>query len=352
MDRGFMAAVAAAAAPRSQQYQAQEGQSQRGAAQFIPRSLVHMEKICAEYEKAMLATAENVGKAEVRARLYDGIWYPVHHFKALKRHGLDERISLLARQRAFLDGRVALGVFERCPSKLGPLSFRLVEGFTPSEGLNALDGGLSILDCGTVCVLADFRALQDVLGTEKFNRLFSKKLLFDLNSLMELRKRKEIKDESELQEGDSCYFQSIKTSTDASGKEIPGYVDTHPFDHGRGWNVICRGGNEKEKTYLGFGLPASKPVKGKDIEDALFDAYLEEPFLAEEAIPPAVLQQTPRKKPVQITREQFDAAPPLEEQIHPKSRLHPVVIQYDLEKIQQLIDADIEEVEAVFARFK
>jgi hypothetical protein len=349
----------AAASVSRQQGRVPEIQEQRlTSKRFIPLAIKHMERICSDgYDRTMLATAENVGKTtKDLLRLNAGIWYPRDCFKALKRQDFQDHIVWLAKEEAFVNGWADADSFEAeeySDERLviyKPRSFRLKEGVKPSSALTALDQKLSILDCGTVCILAYFRALHDVLRTEKFDQLFSKEFLFNyhLGSLENLiLDNVAIRDESEIQEGDICRFENIGKSTSEAGKTIPGYHETHPFDHGGGWNVLRSGG-----AYLGFGLPTSKPVKGKDIEDALFQAYLEKPFLEEEAIPPAVWEAIPQVKPVHITREEFDAAPSCGKQIHQKSKLSPHIVRFDLKKIQALMDADIDKVEAVFASFK
>lgn len=110
--------------------------------------------------------------------LSKGIFYPHEYYAALKATNQAEQIATLKKTDSFYQGFVSPDHF-RIDTTLGPMmenlcgSFRLKENVRPSEALKAAVEGPSIILCGVVCQIARMLAVQEVLGTEKFDALFA-----------------------------------------------------------------------------------------------------------------------------------------------------------------------------------
>ena len=59
------------------------------------------------------------------------------------------------------------------PSGKKVAGFVLKEGVLPNDALHAIEDGLSLFGCAEVCQIAQYAAIEDVLGTSKFNALFA-----------------------------------------------------------------------------------------------------------------------------------------------------------------------------------
>lgn len=98
-----------------------------------------------------------------------GIWYPNDYNDFL----LNNHKSM---PQEYWTGYANDGYFE----KVGRFTFALKEGKSASEAIEAMLQGPSILDCGNAIVLAYYKALLDVIGSQKFDALFSDDLFWKL----------------------------------------------------------------------------------------------------------------------------------------------------------------------------
>ena len=167
---------------------------------------------------------------------------------------------------------------------------------TPSELLEAFFVGPTMADCGSLLQACMYRAIEQLVGTDKFNNYFSTPLtpftitpyLFDpvlgddpscgnplywffedfkMNTLSQLTgvpAAKESLDESEVEAGDVLHLQGVTR-----------YGEKHLSGAEQGWNLICAGKNgEGENLYLGFGTDEFKePLTYSQVKGLLVTGY-------------------------------------------------------------------------------
>ena len=180
--------------------------------------------------------------------------------------------------------------------KIDGCFFQALEGSTPSEALSAFFSGPTFAECGNVLQACIYRAIEEMVGTQEFNRIFGAALTpflitqilynkiysaiekpdysldFRSNAGNPLLFLFDVQDEdlteSEIQLGDILYIKGV----DKYGKK-------HLSGDGTGWNVICVGKNaENENLYLGFGPDSfNQPLTYKQIKSLLTRFYNEQP---------------------------------------------------------------------------
>jgi hypothetical protein len=131
-----------------------------------------LQEICAE-NKHRLEKCD--GDVQLLSK---GIYYPHEYYNALKRTNHLEQIETLKKTDSFYHGYLSSEHFSIDVS-LGPMmenccgSFLLRENVRPSEALKAVREGPSLILCGVICQIARLLAVQEILGTEKFDILFA-----------------------------------------------------------------------------------------------------------------------------------------------------------------------------------
>ncbi|WP_252178293.1 DnaA/Hda family protein [Endozoicomonas sp. 4G] len=179
-------------------------------------------------------------------------------------------------------------------------------GRTPSECLNAFFHGPTIADCATTILACQYRAIESIIGTDEFNRIFgapvskfrisrtimshtSKKnasnfenipgnltpidfsnpiynLFHDLNRIDETSPDSTVRELSELdiKKGDLIYIQGVAI-----------YTEKHKSGTAIGFNLICTGQNSSgQNLYLGFGPDKFDEPKTYDqVKKILIDGY-------------------------------------------------------------------------------
>lgn len=126
-------------------------------------------------------TSDNINRKGYKENLQllaKGISYPIDYFNALTETRQQQRIDFFRDRNNFYHGFASAKHFEMIPDnathsgkKVG--CFILKNGVLPSEALKALREGLSLVGCAEVCQIAQYGAIEDILGTEKFNMLFA-----------------------------------------------------------------------------------------------------------------------------------------------------------------------------------
>lgn len=107
-----------------------------------------------------------------------GIFYPNSYFERLKAKGQTRRLEWLRERGHFYHGFAPKSHFTHLSSATSPtkkefMGYQLKPGKLPSESLKALRTGLTLLGCGEACQLAQYEALNEILGDDKFNALFA-----------------------------------------------------------------------------------------------------------------------------------------------------------------------------------
>jgi len=340
---------------------------------FVDLTIKHFEQIAADHykRKQSVENASTDSKIEdINAMLGKGLWYPPDYYLALNKFKQTKRLTWLISHNTFYHGYAPASFFEhvedtKSPSKKRICTFDLKKGVSPTTALEALNKEFSLIDCGTALNVACLFSLREVIGEEKFNFLFEYDSPFrlrispDCHSINRLFQRVVIEGEDSIERGDLCSFENIANQY-KDGKFI-GYTPKHPAEAGRALNVLCVS-NEIEKKYLGLGL-SPEGVNSNGIKRTLFELFNDDPI--EEGIFSKQLweyiyqnhfyqqreiniQLINSLKTVKITWEEFQGMQSRNGTIEP---LDLVVLRPDVERIEQLVQAPLENIREVFARF-
>ncbi|WP_422410694.1 MULTISPECIES: ATP-binding protein [unclassified Endozoicomonas] len=175
-------------------------------------------------------------------------------------------------------------------------------GRTPSECLNAFFHGPTISDCATTILACQYRAIESIIGTDEFNRIFGApvskfrisctimshtsknssslaniaeklepidlsnpiyNLFHDLNRTDDTCPVRKLS-ERDIKKGDLIYIQGVAI-----------YMEKHKFGTAIGFNLICTGQNSSgQNLYLGFGPDKFDEPKTYDqVKKILIDGY-------------------------------------------------------------------------------
>ncbi len=199
------------------------------------------------------------GFTEDSQLLTNGIFYPADYFEALKKAAKSSLSEYLRNTNAFFHGYTSPRHFDLVNDRLSPSGkkvacFVLKNGVLPSEALHAMKNGLSLLGCGEVCQIAQYAAVEDVLGVEKFNALFSSDSPTPLmigarvpeNPIARLRLYLMQVDppQAQIQKGDQVFIQNVNT-----------YPFKHVLSHAQAFNVLCLNATPGCQKFTGLGLP-------------------------------------------------------------------------------------------------
>ncbi|WOG28092.1 ATP-binding protein [Endozoicomonas sp. 8E] len=174
-------------------------------------------------------------------------------------------------------------------------------GHTPSERLNAFFHGPTLADCATALLACQYRAIESIIGTDEFNRIFGApvakfrisctisqsyykftngaenlkpieisnpiyNLFYNLSYLDETRIASADKELSkrDFKKGDIIYIAGVKD-----------YSKKHKVGNATGFNLICTGQNSSgQNLYLGFGPDKFDEPKTYDqVKKILIDGY-------------------------------------------------------------------------------
>ncbi len=208
--------------------------------------------------------------------LQRGIFYPQDYYKALKENNQNERLEHLYQRDSFYHGFLNTKHFKLAEDKSSPsgkmvLNFILKDGVDSVEALLSIRKNLSLIGCGEVCQVAQYEAVLEIIGPEKFKILFSADSTTPLmigsklnnNPIARLRTYfvKENPQLETIRKGDQLYFQNIGI-----------YVDKHLNGQCRGYNVICVDDSSEDPKFTTLGLPPGGLTKA-EMEETLRSDY-------------------------------------------------------------------------------
>lgn len=193
-----------------------------------------------------------------RALLNAGVYCSNDYYELLKQTPGDnakKRLEIFIEQGAFFQGKAPKEYFERIKDKdsvTGNLlnGFQVAKGKLPSEALASILGPnkkLTLVSCIEVCQLAYIKALLDVLGEEKFNKIFAADGKYPLSIGAK-----------------SSYAPFLMQKSDPTDVRVGDWLNvlTHPLFLFKHWNsdsrgipILFQGGNNDTARYVGFGLP-------------------------------------------------------------------------------------------------
>lgn len=193
-----------------------------------------------------------------------GVWYGADYGAALAAKNQIIKLHDLRESKAFMYGLLPVQFFEPIFEEDGmqrAWAFLVRKDQLPSEALKAAMKGLSIIDCGMACQISRYKGLCDILGVEKFNRLFSEPHGCRMNLGYNI--------------DDECqpmrYFVSFTQTDDQAvsgsfgnrpikvGQLIffhgaPLFRYKHPFSHLSGFNLVCSSDQPGKQLYMGHGV--------------------------------------------------------------------------------------------------
>ncbi len=230
----------------------------------IPDIRKQLQKRVVETVKEIVAFS-NEALAQNRAP-GKGIFYPTDYFDKLKATGNVKRLEFMKAKYHFVHGYLPPKLFEIMDNQTAPSGkqriYTLKEGVKPSEALRALKGEeLFILGCGEVCQIAQWDAICQLLGEEKFDTLFSRETktpfkLGNTSHLPSLLSLKECQEESSIGLGDLVCFYSVTA-----------YIEKHPLGLSRAFNTICI----DDMKFTSLGLPAEGLTAEEMVQKLLND---------------------------------------------------------------------------------
>ena len=123
-------------------------------------------------------TSRMEGYSKSRSLLNQGLYSTDAYFKALATKKDNPRFNYFRNKDAFLQGYASPKHFNEVTdpsSPTGKMQYVIVikEGVKPSDAMNAFQEGPTITGCAEVCEFVYYRAIQALIGDEKFNYIFS-----------------------------------------------------------------------------------------------------------------------------------------------------------------------------------
>ncbi|MBO9480990.1 ATP-binding protein [Salinisphaera sp. G21_0] len=174
-------------------------------------------------------------------------------------------------------------------------------GYTPSECLNAFFHGPTVADCATTLLACQYRAIESIIGTDEFNRIFDApaskfRISYTLFTSPE-RFAHTVGNIKPINAGNPIYYlfenlKCINLTSSVSNTEkiseldikkgdilyiqgVDSYYEKHKTGAAIGFNLICTGQNSSgHNLYLGFGPDDFDEPKTYDqVTKMLIDGY-------------------------------------------------------------------------------
>ena len=266
-------------------------------------SLDEFSNIVIKYMKRIIEDNENRmnGYKTNSILINKGIYYPNEYYKIIKNladHKRKERVNnpnLTKEQLAELSpeekrlnwlvehGSFFHGIVPKCFSinknilsetGYAPINYQLNKGEKPSTALNSLISGLTFIGCAEVIQVAEYSALLEVLGEEKFNTIFSAEGKTPLTTGGSVKCDPPAPCDCFLDRDEQS--QSFKKGQFVFFPNIPEYTEKHLDGEAAGWNTICIEDGDNPK-FIGFGF-SKDGVLLKRINQAFYDEYNKAPI--------------------------------------------------------------------------
>jgi len=210
---------------------------------------------------------ENIGKNKDKNQ---GVWYPQEY-----QNNNWEEIQFLANDNYFLSD-----VREQ---RAGCFIAKTDTKYKSSEILNAFLEGPTIADCGSTVMAAQYRALEELIGTDEFDRIFDNKIApFSItNNLWNTTEENNIKKYYTSFNPIYNLYQTIDPNNNKPQigdvvciGGVKDYLKKHPAGELQGENVVCVGVNDKqEQLYSIFANINAEPKTLSQIKKILIDGY-------------------------------------------------------------------------------
>ncbi len=210
---------------------------------------------------------ENIGKNKDKNQ---GVWYPQEY-----QNNNWEEIQFLANNNYFESD-----VREQ---RAGCFIAKTNTKYKSSQILDAFLKGPTIADCGSTVMAAQYRALEELIGTDEFDRIFDNKIApFSItNNLWNID---EIYGKKVYYTSFNPIYNLYQTIDPNNNKpqigdivficSVKDYLKKHPAGELQGENVVCVGVNDKqEQLYSIFSNINAEPNTLSQIKKILIDGY-------------------------------------------------------------------------------
>ncbi len=196
--------------------------------------------------------------------LESGFWYPCEYFAALKECKKEKRLEYFVKNGSFyhcypnpkLTGFQSLSDPESLTGKR-PGAFILSPGRSASKALQALQQNLIIGDCVQCCQVGQYQALLEILGEERFDKLFSS----DPNTRM-IISNYAIKANplffflNHAQNGGSKGSRNVYPGQRVGFRNYKDYELKHMTGESASYNAICVDATPGAQKFVTLGTPA------------------------------------------------------------------------------------------------
>jgi hypothetical protein len=256
------------------------------------------------YERAVEIGA-NRRVAEVVQRiimdhdLRKGFWYPKQYHDALKEGKKVGRLDWLKSRGHFFHGFLPPTYFrhsegtseaQNCSPTEKITEFKISKGVSPSGALDGIFSSFALVDCSNICQIAQYQAIREEIGDEKFDVLFTDRLI--IGDYMPNPRNPLMRFLLPCHDGKDFFAQMVKKKSHVINDPIMGlrdlrsepdqipigarvviqnidsYASKHPVGSSAGFNVI----NAGEGRYYAFGI-SIEAVPLSVIIEFLISAY-------------------------------------------------------------------------------
>jgi hypothetical protein len=201
-----------------------------------------------------------------------GVWYSPEYDAHMKRQGKTMDPS-------WWQGHAPPAYFDK---KSGNKQFRLKDGVSAAEGVEAFFRGLTVAECFSVMVAMNYRTILRAIGSQKFDAAFGEKggtkpetkrmfIQMGLGSNNPLHTYMKETDAAKSGSEGSAGKRPAKKGEWYYFYNHPHYLLKHPGGSYQGENAFCMGTNSKgEQIWRGFGVPQ---VTEEEMLQKMFAAY-------------------------------------------------------------------------------
>lgn len=240
--------------------------------------------------RTVATTIQNIAKTTAEAlRTYEmdktqldkAVWYPTPYAKACIQLNQIARLEFLQKKGGFSHGYLSTKHFDYLLNNNEqriPWAWRLKDNVCPSEAILKASSGISIVDCGAVCTMAQYIALLEVLGKEKFDRLFSaaygQPLVIEYadHPLQPMSYFLSFTAAVDLPDKGSEGNREVKQGQIVGFNNHPNYPNKHRFGMAKNYNAACLDETPGQQTFVAHGLP-DQGISEKQMKEFLADRY-------------------------------------------------------------------------------
>jgi hypothetical protein len=225
--------------------------------------------------------------AEKQENLNSGIWYAQDYCNALIQWKQAKRVEWFKSNKIYQNGYAPTSCFQRKDNT--DLHFIAKKTVDASKALANAISGFGIYDCGIVCQIARYRALEKVLGVDRFQRLFDSRVtgaavnigyleddeLQPIRLFVTFPKRDEA-----MRALATGTLDSMRVRGNLPVKEgqlvylvgVPEYPYKQPHGPYRSFNLFCSDATQGRQKFIGFGLNP-EGVTEHEIYEQMVDAH-------------------------------------------------------------------------------